>query len=115
MTPRPPVRMCARCQRTTDAPVLVHEVHAATGPGFNVYACEGCAASYPPPTDVLELLDPVPVRRSRLTLRVYKVNSEGDVIEDRGEIEVVTDGDARRLLSGGAACPPCGCGRCSVQ
>ncbi|TGA84067.1 hypothetical protein, partial [Streptomyces sp. MZ04] len=58
--PRPPVRMCARCQHTTDAPVLVHEVHAATGPGFNVYACQACATHYPPPTDALELLDAPP-------------------------------------------------------
>ncbi|MFH8487897.1 hypothetical protein [Streptomyces longisporoflavus] len=106
MTPRPPVRMCARCERTTDAPVLVHEVHAATGPGFNVYACGECAASYPPAVDVLELLElaAAPVRRSpsRLTLRVYKVNSDGDVIEDRGEVEIVADDDdAHRLLSGG--------------
>ncbi|WP_327343741.1 hypothetical protein [Streptomyces europaeiscabiei] len=48
---RPPVRMCARCQRVTEGPVLVHEHHGATGPGFNVYACVECAPHYPPPTD----------------------------------------------------------------
>ncbi|MEU6681081.1 hypothetical protein [Streptomyces sp. NPDC046925] len=106
MSPRPPVRMCARCQRTTDAPVLVHEVHAANGAGFNVYACGECAPSYPPPADVLELLGPVaPAARrspSRLTVRVYKVNRDGAVIEERGEVEIVADGDdAHRLLSGG--------------
>ena len=54
---RRPVRMCARCGLTTDSPVLVHEVHAATGPGFNVYACPDCAPSHPPlrkPLDALE-------------------------------------------------------------
>jgi hypothetical protein len=43
--------MCARCQGVTENPVLVHEHHAATGPGFNVYACGECAVHYPPPTD----------------------------------------------------------------
>lgn len=51
--PRRPIRMCARCGRTTDRPVLVHEVHAATGPGFNVYACPECAPHYPPRQDPL--------------------------------------------------------------
>ncbi|WP_320776680.1 hypothetical protein [Streptomyces sp. CRN 30] len=49
--PRRPIRMCARCGCTTDRPVLVHEVHAATGPGFNVYACPDCAPGYPPRRD----------------------------------------------------------------
>lgn len=53
---RPALRMCARCERTTEEPVLVHEVHAPTGPGFNVYACPECAVHYPPQTDVLEIL-----------------------------------------------------------
>ncbi|WP_282703298.1 hypothetical protein [Streptomyces sp. CC219B] len=63
---RPALRMCARRQRTTDQPVLVHEVHAPSGPGFNVYACPECAVHYPPMTDVLELLDHLQ-RRPRLT------------------------------------------------
>lgn len=29
---RRPVRMCTRCERTTEDPVLVHEVPAATVP-----------------------------------------------------------------------------------
>ncbi|NUR67336.1 MAG: hypothetical protein HOQ47_16395 [Streptomyces sp.] len=49
--------MCARCERITEEPVLVHEVHSPSGPGFNVYACPQCAPHYPPLTDVLELLD----------------------------------------------------------
>jgi hypothetical protein len=53
---RPTLRMCVRCERTTETPVLVHEVHAPTGPGFNVYACAECADHYPPLTDVLELI-----------------------------------------------------------
>jgi hypothetical protein len=54
---RPALRMCARCERTTEEPVLVHEVHAPTGPGFNVYVCPECAVHYPPPTDVLDIID----------------------------------------------------------
>ncbi|MEV0170941.1 hypothetical protein AB0I00_07415 [Streptomyces sp. NPDC050803] len=64
---RPAVRMCARCERTTEEPVLVHEVHAPSGPGFNVYACPECAVHYPPMTDALELLDSLQ-RRSRLAV-----------------------------------------------
>ncbi|MGQ4364250.1 hypothetical protein [Streptomyces sp. SAS_272] len=48
---RSPIRMCARCHRVTEIPVLVHEHHRATGPGFNVYACRECAPHYPPSTD----------------------------------------------------------------
>ncbi len=106
-----PIRMCARCERTTSAPVLVHEVHAATGPGFNVYACRDCADHYPPLTDVLELLDEPTHRRSRLTLRVYKINPQGAVTEDRGKVEVLagTHTTPPPLTS---AYPPCRCPRC---
>ncbi|BCL29949.1 hypothetical protein ACFFS2_39010 [Streptomyces aurantiacus] len=107
---RPAVRMCARCHRTTSNPVLVHEVHAATGPGFNVYACPGCADQYPPMTDVLELLEP-PRRRSRLTLRVYTVDAQGSVTGERGKVEVRTDNWADPLPQT-SAYPPCGCPRC---
>lgn len=48
--------MCARCQRVTAEPVLVHEVFAPTGPGWNVYACPECAPHYPPLSDPLDLL-----------------------------------------------------------
>ncbi|MFI7008997.1 hypothetical protein [Streptomyces sp. NPDC050145] len=58
--PRRPVRMCARCEQLTSEPVLVHEVFAPTGPGFNVYACLDCARHYPPLIDPLELLPPAP-------------------------------------------------------
>ncbi|MFI1468299.1 hypothetical protein [Streptomyces wuyuanensis] len=51
-----PVRMCVRCERVTDEPVLVHEVHSASGPGWNVYACRGCAPRFPPSVDVFDLL-----------------------------------------------------------
>ncbi|MFD4761409.1 hypothetical protein ACFWOJ_21780 [Streptomyces sp. NPDC058439] len=54
---RPTIRMCARCQRITEVPVLVYVVHAATGPGFNVYACPDCAPLYPPLPDALDILD----------------------------------------------------------
>lgn len=52
-----PVRMCVRCDRVTSTPVLVSEVHAASGPGFNVYACAECAPSFPGPPDVFDLLE----------------------------------------------------------
>ena len=53
---RRPVRMCVRCDRITDTPVLVSEVHQNSGPGFNVYACRDCAPHLPPLPDVLDLL-----------------------------------------------------------
>ncbi|WP_282695777.1 hypothetical protein [Streptomyces sp. CC208A] len=55
---RKPVRMCVRCSRITDAPVLVAEVHQNSGPGFNVYACRECAPHFPPVPDVFDLLPP---------------------------------------------------------
>ena len=110
---RPAMRMCARCQRTTNEPVLVHEVHAATGPGFNVYACPECATHYPPVTDVLELLE-VTHRRSRLTLRVYNIDAEGTMTADRGTVEILTDGSAEPLPRT-SAYPPCTCPRCRAR
>ncbi|MDQ0776590.1 DNA-directed RNA polymerase subunit RPC12/RpoP [Streptomyces aurantiacus] len=109
---RPAVRMCARCHRTTSSPVLVHEVHAATGPGFNVYACSECADQYPPMTDVLELLEPSR-RRSRLTLRVYTVDRQGAVTRERSRVEVRV-GDRGDPLPLTSAYPPCGCPRCGT-
>ncbi|GGZ50921.1 hypothetical protein GCM10010344_16050 [Streptomyces bluensis] len=53
---RRPVRMCVRCDRTTDTPVIVSEVHQNSGPGFNVYACRDCASHFPPQPDVIDLL-----------------------------------------------------------
>lgn len=53
---RRPVRMCVRCYTITDAPVVVSEVHANSGPGCNVYACPDCAVHFPPLPDVLTLL-----------------------------------------------------------
>jgi DNA-directed RNA polymerase subunit RPC12/RpoP len=105
--------MCARCHRTTSHPVLVHEVHAATGPGFNVYACSECADHYPPMTDALELPEPVR-RRSRLTLRVYKVDAQGAVTEDQGRVEILTGGRADPLPHT-SAYPPCRCPRCRTR
>ena len=45
---RPPVRMCVRCQLTTETPVVVCVVHQNSGPGFTVYACQACAPHFPP-------------------------------------------------------------------
>ena len=53
---REPVRMCVRCDRVTTSPVLVSEVHAASGPGFNVYACAECAPLIPKLPDAFDLL-----------------------------------------------------------
>lgn len=110
---RPAVRMCARCERTTAEPVLVHEVHAATGPGFNVYACQECAGHYPPRRDPYELLEAEP-RRSRLTLRVYRVDADGTVSEERDKVEVLVRGGALPV-SLTSAFPPCGCPRCRAR
>ncbi|MEU1270218.1 hypothetical protein [Streptomyces sp. NPDC005799] len=107
---RPAMRMCARCERTTDEPVLVHEVHAPTGPGFNVYACQDCATHYPPRQDVLDLLDSTH-RRSRLTLRIYTVDAGGTVTADSGKLEIVAGGRTEPLPRT-SAYPPCACPRC---
>ena len=107
---RPALRMCARCERTTEEPVLVHEVHAPTGPGFNVYACPECATHSAPLPDALELLETTH-SRSRLTLHVYKVNAEGTVTEDRGEVEILAGGYGAPLPHT-SAYPPCACPRC---
>lgn len=107
---RRPVRMCTRCERTTEDPVLVHEVPAATGPGFNVYACPECAAYYPPLTDILELLEAAP-RPSRMTIRVYTVTAEGATVADRGEVRTWT-GSRIDPTPRTAAFPPCTCRRC---
>lgn len=53
---RKPVRMCVRCAQVTTTPITVSEVHQASGPGFNVYACPTCAPHFPPLPDALDLL-----------------------------------------------------------
>lgn len=58
------VRMCVRCQKITEEPVVVREVHSNSGPGWNVYACPGCAPGFPPAVDVHDVLDAVR-RRTR--------------------------------------------------
>lgn len=64
---RKPVRMCVRCQVTTETPVVVAVVHQNSGPGFAVYACQACAAHCPPQPDVLAALPPS--RRARSSER----------------------------------------------
>ncbi len=110
---RKSVRMCARCGCVTEQPVLVHEVHAATGPGFNVYACQECAPAYPPPTDLLEVLDldPSPARSSRMTIRVYTISPDGSTDRDRTELHTRT-GHHTDPIPQSAAFPPCTCPRC---
>ncbi|MBR8643182.1 hypothetical protein KEF29_37255 [Streptomyces tuirus] len=102
--------MCARCQRNTDEPVLVHQIHAPTGPCFNVYACQDCATHYAPSTDHLET--PAPThRRSRLTLHVYKIDAEGTVTDDHGKLEILVDGRTAPVPFK-STYPPCACPRC---
>lgn len=110
--PRRPVRMCARCERVTEDPVLVHQVHAATGPGFNVYACRACAAHYPPQPDPLELIDTAS-RPSRMTIRVYRIAVDGTRIQDHGEVRTWT-GSRFDPTPQTAAFPPCACPSCGA-
>ncbi|WP_279927110.1 hypothetical protein [Streptomyces chengmaiensis] len=49
--------MCVRCNTLTSRPVVVSEVHAGSGPGFNVYACAECAPHFPVLPDALDLLE----------------------------------------------------------
>ncbi|MDX3315155.1 hypothetical protein P1S61_40135 [Streptomyces sp. ME08-AFT2] len=42
----------------TETPVVVGVVHQNSGPGFVVYACQVCAAHYPPQPDALTVLSP---------------------------------------------------------
>ncbi|WP_413758809.1 hypothetical protein [Streptomyces sp. MMBL 11-3] len=110
---RPAVRMCARCERTTAEPVLVHEVHAATGAGFNVYACRECADHYPPRRDPYER-EEAGARRSRLTLRVYRVDADGNVADEQDRIDVlVRSGEVPVWRT--SAFPPCACPRCRAR
>jgi hypothetical protein len=67
------VRTCARCQTTTADPVIVYEVHANTGPGYNVYACPNCAPCYPPQRDPLEVIETLRARLASL--------DEGELLE----------------------------------
>ncbi|MGW0824229.1 hypothetical protein [Streptomyces sp. NPDC002845] len=107
---RRPIRMCVRCERTTENPVLVHAHHAATGPGFNVYTCPDCALHYPPPTNPVDLPDLTP-RASRMTIRVYQITSDGRTTRDLGEVHTWT-GSRIDPTPCTAAFPPCACPKC---
>jgi hypothetical protein len=52
---RRPVRMCMRCERITPIPVLVLWTDSGSGPGWNLYACPGCAHHYLTPDAVLQI------------------------------------------------------------
>ncbi|MEV6399739.1 hypothetical protein AB0M39_33980 [Streptomyces sp. NPDC051907] len=45
--PPMPAQYCHKCGALTPSPVLVREVHAASGPGRNVYACPAHAPRRP--------------------------------------------------------------------
>lgn len=51
---------------------------------------------------------------ARLALRIYKVNTEGTVTEDRGEARVLV-GRKTAPLPSTSAFPPCGCPRCEPR
>ncbi len=107
---RPTVRMCTRCQRTTDEPVLVHEVHAATGPGYNVYV-PGVRSAIPADDRPTRNLDSAARHRSRITLRVHRVDAEGSVTDSGRRVEVQADGPSEPIPSS-STYPPCACPRC---
>ncbi|MGI5197355.1 hypothetical protein ACQEVY_27620 [Streptomyces sp. CA-288835] len=64
-------------------------------------------------TDPLELAE-TPRRRSRLTLRIYKVNAQGTMTEDQGKVEVLTAARTEPVPRT-SAFPPCECPRCRTQ
>jgi hypothetical protein len=41
------VQVCARCQTTTQQPVVVAIAHGASAGGGTVYACTNCAPTFP--------------------------------------------------------------------
>ncbi|GAA2242743.1 hypothetical protein GCM10010145_06340 [Streptomyces ruber] len=102
---RKSIRLCARCGCVTEHPVLVHEVPAAVGPGFNVYACPDCATYYPSPQPS------PPPPRSRMTIRVYRIGRDGSTDRDRAKLRTRT-GDHTDPIPQVAAFPPCACTRC---
>lgn len=58
-----PLRMCVRCRRLTEDPIVVCEVHTNSGPGWNVYACRSCAPGVPIGPDPMEIMDVADRRR----------------------------------------------------
>jgi hypothetical protein len=75
-----------------------------------MYACPACATHYPSRRDTYEPPE-TPHRRSRLTLRVYKIDTEGKVTDDRGEVEILSGGPDEPMPYT-SAYPPCACPRC---
>ncbi|MGW2324205.1 hypothetical protein ACWC5C_00400 [Streptomyces sp. NPDC001700] len=64
------VQVCARCQTPTREPVVVAIGYGGSGGGGTVYACPGCAPTFPKQRDPFDcsrrLLDRnEPVRRQR--------------------------------------------------
>ncbi|MET7902632.1 hypothetical protein ABZS86_14600 [Streptomyces sp. NPDC005355] len=45
-------QICARCQQSTDEPVIVGMEHGASVGGRTTYACPDCAPSFPKQIDV---------------------------------------------------------------
>ncbi|MFF7649391.1 hypothetical protein ACFZCY_05960 [Streptomyces sp. NPDC007983] len=52
-------QVCARCQTTTREPVVVAIEHGASVGGRTLYACPGCAPTFP------KQRNPFPVRRQQ--------------------------------------------------
>jgi hypothetical protein len=102
--------MCARCERSTEEPVLIQRIKVPAGPDLNVYACPECATHYTPHGNAVEALETAH-RRSRLTLRIYKIDTAGKVTGDRGEIEIIAGGP-HEPVPYTSTYPPCTCPRC---
>ncbi|MGY0061600.1 hypothetical protein ACWY4P_34540 [Streptomyces sp. LZ34] len=56
-------QICARCDKPTTTPVIVGQVHSASGGGRTIYACPKHAARFPAQRDPLTEL--AALRRAR--------------------------------------------------
>ncbi|WP_421108784.1 hypothetical protein [Streptomyces sp. NEAU-S77] len=63
-------QICARCQQSTDEPVVVGVEHGASVGGRTTYACPGCAPSFPKQVDVFAVM--ASMRRARETGRTIE-------------------------------------------
>ena len=107
---RPALRMCAHCERSTGEPIPIRQFHAPTGAALNIYACQECVTHHPALEGPVDLLQS-PYRHSRMTLHVYKVNTEGAITEVRGKVEITAGGPADPVPYT-SAYPPCACAGC---
>ncbi|QWB23798.1 MULTISPECIES: hypothetical protein [Streptomyces] len=113
---RPSVRMCTRCERSTNEPIPIRiplgKSPTRTGPGLTIYACQECVTHSPPLQEAVELLESTHPR-SRMTLHVCKVNAKGTVTEDHGKVEILAGGP-HEPVPYTSTYPPCACPRCGA-